>query len=587
MASEDNSNWIVALSDPLSSFYTFSSCMTLSDLNSDGNHKLVLADLGTGTYNMKLKVLKGIGVIQQNALLDLPTGVVSLYMDTAEPRTPAIVVASGSSLYVYKNMRPYYKYSLPFLDVNSEEASLWYKASAGDIDAVALASGLSDLKKKLPLSAFTSQTNYFLQLKSDAELQEFIEANRSKSICRETVITCMSTMKKAVNEDDAISTVVVGTENKQLVIIDSEAYVVLKTYKVPSVPVMLNVSGVYAVDFRFFVACRDGKFYILRKDSDVPQTFLELSSHVIGIERIFKQLMVATMDQTFSCYSMKGQRMWSINFPCSILCTAVMDHKAKGFKAVMVGLENNEVQVFRDKHLVDTIILPDSPQALCFGKYGRENSCLVAVLKSGALQVLVMKRTCEYAEHSLHRGPPASQKMVLDIPKKTQLFVDQTLRERENSREIFQSFQSDLQFLRLSVAQTYLKGLKLGVTPLSDDPEMPLKLSATIRGIGPSFLMLLVIENTASSTGSDPKFASGLIVMFQYSDKIYSVAPQALHLPALVCEIPYKFSVRIKCISSDDISQDTVTALVVKGGIAKPLITANIALPVSEGMVIV
>ena len=587
MEDVDNSNWIYALLDPLSSFYTFSSCISLSDLNGDGDFKLVIADLGTGAYNMTIKVLKGTSVLQQNALLDLPTGVVSLYMDTTEPRTPAVIVASGASLYVYKNMRPYYKYNLPFLKVNTEEATLWNKASASEIDASALAHGLSNLKKKLPLSSLTTQTNYFLQLKSDAEAQEFIESNKNKIVRRETVVTCLSTIKKSVNEDDAISAVVVGTENKQVMIIDSEAYTVLQTYDVPSVPSLLNVSGVFAVDFRLFVACRDGKVYMLRKDSSEAKSFLELNSHVVGIERVFKQFMVALMDQSFSCYSMKGKLIWSMDMPCSIMCTALMDHKTKGFKAVMVGLENSEVRVFRDKNLVDTIVLSDSPQALCFGKYGRENSSLVAVLKSGALQVLVMKRTCEYADHPVHRGPPASQRVALDVPKKTQLFVDQTVRERENNKEMFQNFQSDLQLLRLSVAQMYLKGLTSGITPLSDDPHMPLKLSATIQGIGPSFLMLLTIENTASPSGSDPKFATALILMFHYSDKIYSVTPQALNLPALVPEIPYKFSVRVKCISTEEISQDTVTALVIRQGIAKPLITANIAMPVSEGVVVV
>ena len=585
--SEENSNWIYALFDPLSSFYTFSSCMTFSDLNGDGDFKLVVADLGTGSYNMKIKVLKGTSVLQQNALIDLPTGVVSLYMDTAEPRIPAIVVASGSCLYVYKNMRPYFKFNLPFLSVNAEEASLWDKAASGDIDASPLADALALLKKNLPPTALTTQTNYFLQLDADSDAQEFIESYKNKAIKRETVITCISTIKKSVNEDDAISSVVVGTEHKQVLIVDSEAYTVLQTFNVPAVPVIINVSGVFAVDFRLFVACRDGKVYMLRKDSDQSKIFLELNSHVVGVERISKQFMVALMDQTFVCYSLKAKLLWSIDMPCPILCTALMDHKIKGFKAVMIGLENNEVRIYRDKNLVDTITLSDKPQALCFGKYGRENSSLVAVLRSGAIQVLVMKRTCEYADHPTHRGPPASQRMVLNIPKKTQLFVDQTVRERENNKEIFQNFQSDLQLLRLNVAQTYLKGLLSGTTPLSDDPQMPLKLSATIQGIGPSFLMLLTIENTSSPTASDPKFACGLILMFQYSDKIYSLTPQALMLPALVPEIPYKFSVRIKCISSEELSQDNISALVIKEGIAKPLITANIAMPVSEGLVLV
>ena len=33
--------------------------MALSDINADGDNKLIIADLGTGSYAMKLKVFKG------------------------------------------------------------------------------------------------------------------------------------------------------------------------------------------------------------------------------------------------------------------------------------------------------------------------------------------------------------------------------------------------------------------------------------------------------------------------------------------------------------------------------------------------
>ena len=35
---------------------TFSSCMALADLSADGEHKLIVADLGNASNTMKLKV---------------------------------------------------------------------------------------------------------------------------------------------------------------------------------------------------------------------------------------------------------------------------------------------------------------------------------------------------------------------------------------------------------------------------------------------------------------------------------------------------------------------------------------------------
>lgn len=48
--------WLDAYTEPHAALYTFSHCMTLADLNADGDHKLIVADLGTGAANLKLKV---------------------------------------------------------------------------------------------------------------------------------------------------------------------------------------------------------------------------------------------------------------------------------------------------------------------------------------------------------------------------------------------------------------------------------------------------------------------------------------------------------------------------------------------------
>lgn len=44
----------------MASLYTLTQCIALSDIQADGDWKLVIADLGTGSYDMKLKVYKGI-----------------------------------------------------------------------------------------------------------------------------------------------------------------------------------------------------------------------------------------------------------------------------------------------------------------------------------------------------------------------------------------------------------------------------------------------------------------------------------------------------------------------------------------------
>lgn len=138
--------WLSAYSDPLATLYTFTSCMALADLNGDGDHKLIIADLGTGEYNMKLKVYKGTTLVSENTIIDLPTAVVTFFMDHVEPRVPAIAVASGSCIFVYKNLKPYYKFSLPSMPIHEAEKEIWDHVKAGKVDAKLLNEALETLK---------------------------------------------------------------------------------------------------------------------------------------------------------------------------------------------------------------------------------------------------------------------------------------------------------------------------------------------------------------------------------------------------------------------------------------------------------
>lgn len=124
--SSDTGKWLDAHYDPVAGLYTFSPCMDLADLNGDGENRLLVGDLGSGSSGMKLKVYRGTALSSESALLDLPTGLVSFFMDLHEPRIPAVAVASGPCVYIYKNLRPYFKFTLPGLDVNSLEQVCYY-----------------------------------------------------------------------------------------------------------------------------------------------------------------------------------------------------------------------------------------------------------------------------------------------------------------------------------------------------------------------------------------------------------------------------------------------------------------------------
>lgn len=576
--SETSDKWLDAYNDRVASLYTFTQCMTLSDIQADGDYKLIIADLGTGSYDMKLKVYKNTNLMSEHTIIDLPTGVVTFYMDTLEPRTPAIAVASGPYIYVYKNLRPYFKFTLPPLDVHPVEQDLWDQAREEHISPVVMRETLESLR--LEGAVLTVKSLRMLQLEA-SDLDAFVQIHKTSPLKRQTVITCLATLKKSLADDDAISCLVLGTENKAIYILDPEAFTVLATMELPSVPVFLSVNGLYDVEYRIVTSCRNGCVYTLKRGTSeaVVKHCIELKSQPVGMERINKNIYVGTMDQMLHCFTAKGKKLWTVRMPATIMTIEAIDFKPKGFKAVAVALNNRQVQLYKEKYLVDIIHTEDVVTGLRFGRFAREDGTLVMTTISGSLFVKILKRSAKFAERDLSAGPPAAQNVKLNVPKKTKLFVDQTLRERENAVAMHRTFQRDLYLLRLNVAREYAKALDNSMNPISSDPMEPLKLAAQIQGIGPTFKLTVNLQNTSLT-----KASSELIIAFEFDDRLYSFRKKMIQVPMLVPGLNYIFETFIDCLNDKGVS-DNVKVFVLRQGKSVPLITGVISMPVAEMIV--
>nr|XP_033717048.1 Bardet-Biedl syndrome 1 protein isoform X9 [Tursiops truncatus] len=434
-SSEASSKWLDAHYDPMANIHTFSACLQLADLHGDGEYKLVVGDLGPGGQQPRLKVLKGPTVLSESPLPALPAAAATFFMEQHEPRTPALALASGPCVYVYKNLRPYFKFSLPQLPPNPLEQDLWNQAKEAQdrIDPLTLKEMLEGIREKaeVPLSV---QSLRFLQLEL-SEMEAFVNQHKSKSIRRQTVITTMTTLKKNLADEDAVSCLVLGTENKELLVLDPEAFTVLAKMSLPSVPVFLEVSGQFDVEFRLAAACRNGNIYMLRRDSKRPKYCIELSAQPVGLVRVHKVLVVGSNQDSLHSFTHKGKRLWTVQMPAAILTMNLLEQRSRGLQAVMAGLANGEVRIYRDKALLSIVRTPDAVTSLCFGRYGREDHTLIMTTRGGGLIIKILKRTAVFVEGGGEAGPPPAQAMKLNMPRKTRLYVDQTLREREAGTE--------------------------------------------------------------------------------------------------------------------------------------------------------
>uniref|UniRef100_A0A671SEE9 BBSome complex member BBS1 n=1 Tax=Sinocyclocheilus anshuiensis TaxID=1608454 RepID=A0A671SEE9_9TELE len=562
-----SSKWLDAHYDPVANLYTFSSCIGESLLH----EHLVVGDLGTGVCNMKLKVYRGTGLLSESTLLDLPTGLVSFLMDLHKPRTPAIAVASGTFIYVYKNLRPYFKFTLPSLEVNPLEQDVWSQAKEDMIDPVTLKEMLEGLRDKaeIPLSVRSLR---FLMLEPQ-EMENFVLLQKEQPIRRQTVITCIGMLKKNMADEDAVSCLVIGTENGDVYILDPEAFTILYKMSLPSSPTLMDVTGQFDVEFRITVACRNGNIYILRRDSPKPKYCIELSSHPVGLVRMGKNVVVGCTHETLHGYTQKGKKLWTAYLPAPVTTMALMDLPTRGFQAVLVGLANCEVHMYRDKNLISTIKTPDVVTSICFGHYGREDGTLIMTTKGGGLIVKILKRTAVFDDRDSAPGPPIAQSIRLNVPSaggyETVVVFFYAAMHR--------AFQMDLSRLRLAAAWAYVKALESSLTPMSASLTEPLKMNAVVQGLGPSFKLTLNIQNTAAC-----RPVMNLAISFLYDENLYSMRTAFFKIPLLVPGLNYPIDTFVECLSDKGISD--IKVFVLREGKSAPLLTAHINMPVSEGL---
>ena len=110
--------------------------------------------------------------------------------------------------------------------------------------------------------------------------QTFVDLHRAFSLKRQTVVTCISTLKKSHDEEKAVSCLILGTESSMIYILDPEAFTILDTLIVPAPPSHLAITGLYDVDYRIVAACRNGTLCNIKRGWNEAKVIALLESQV-------------------------------------------------------------------------------------------------------------------------------------------------------------------------------------------------------------------------------------------------------------------------------------------------------------------
>ena len=567
--------WIGAFHDPVAGLRVFSPSLRLVDLAGDGDHRLVAANL-----DKRLKVFRGTGVSSVHPLLDQPVAAAVFFPDSAVPRTPSIAIAAGSFIYIYRNLRPYLKFSLPQV-----------RLSAAELEAAALLSGTALGSAAAPASGAPAGA---------------LQAAPRKA----TVVTCMETIARSRDGEGEPSSLVVGTEAMQVLFLDASGAAVERApVELPAVPALIVVHGTLQGEHRISVACRDGVVYAI-KDRELTATRIEPPAAALAMARTEAMLYVASIDSKVTAYHPKGKKAFTLPMPAPVTAMVrMLVKRERTSDCVAVALEGGEVRVYNGSALVASLQTADTVVAMRFGQYGREANTLVLVGRAGSLTFKMLKRTASFEPPSLAPGaaPPGQagagaafagsapeQDVPLAVPKKTRLYLEQTQRERDSSGEMYRVFQRDLVRLRLSTARAYAKVLSDGLASSSDGASprssgasgsavaggAQLRANCSVRGLGPRFKISLDLHSASGdgATGSS-SLLFNVAVAFVYSPAIYFMEKPLVLLPLVMPGVHYMPEADITCIEPTG-AADVVKVVITAGsGGGAPTLTVLLSMP--------
>ncbi|KAF7233710.1 hypothetical protein EG68_10994 [Paragonimus skrjabini miyazakii] len=357
--------------------------------------------------------------------------------------------------------------------------------------------------------------------------------------------------------------------------------------------------------------------------------------------RLEKSIIVGCMDQTIKGFSLKGNPIWSVRVPSPILTIVPINLSTHSFHGYIVSLKDGDVRVYQEQHICDTVfhwteVKPDHqtlsnrgivdsgdvhdqhtsindvsnggvepPEKLSqnepsvpvgtnrlnrmskcdpviaaqFGPFDREAGSLALITQSGALCLLLVKRSAKFRPLDVISRHPTAQTVRLELPKKTQLFLDLADREKKHAPEIYDRYNHDLVLLRCTVAKAFLELLQTRSGPLAvHGTKHHLKLTARVYGLGPNYTLAYELIETQA----DENWCSmNMGIFLDFDDTVYQVTAPYIPIPMMVPNVTYKYETSVRIIN-DNQRSDTLKVHVIAPPESKPLVSVNVKMPLND-----
>ncbi|GAV08718.1 hypothetical protein RvY_18372 [Ramazzottius varieornatus] len=570
-AAANESKWITLVEDQDAKVFTFGSCMALTDLRGEGRWALIAGELSQSSGEVRLRALDGQTWRDAFKLPEFPSAVLTLNLepaDTARRVIPAIAVAVGNMVLLYKSMKPLCRYQLPPVSPLEEEADLWLNAKEKNIGVVDLVNRLTSLLEAHPSSALSQRSRALLMLPHE-EREGFLQEHVDKPLYRSTSITCMTTVNNKLKDESSDQLLVVGTENRQVLIVDALSNTTKAQHDMPDVPVTVATHGTFQERYRLFVSCRDGKIYTVTKDySEIVS--VSPNDRPITVLSTGKYLVVPCMDETVYFYKGKNNELQH-KLSAAIACAEVIKYEASGLRAVAIALANKEVYVFKDDQLVDVSTYDDVVIAMKYGRFDREEGAMAFVLRNGTVLIRLIRRRAKF--------DPVVQERIFRplesvLPKKSKMFFEQTAREKENPKRTNTAIFDNLSRMKYEINKRYAESMH--VQAGSGSVKNDIIITPQLLGSGPWFKLTVIVQNTSSTT---PLVGYGIFI--EVDRNMYDMKQTIVELPFVVPQGKFVFARSFRFVGQQT-KQGSITIHLLRNSKSMPVLCVQAVIPESD-----
>lgn len=455
-----------------------------------------------------------------------------------------------------------------------QETELWNGLASGKINIKDAVHTLNDISKYSPLSHVSKE---FLSLSNDVDKQHYIDNN---TIIDRDEITYLTKIKREANETSLAENLILSTEHGYVILMDATGLDVLDKIKlISSIPTHICCYGSLDLDMKIFVATRDGSIFLITS-FDSHEKIIKAKSPICEMVIMNKFLAIATLNSEISVYDFNGEKQYRVYLPVKPReMVSMHTFSNRSLKCLITALVNNEVRLYNGKSLLWCYNANAIVTGLYFGKYGRAENSLIIIKKNKSLEIKILDRNADFEPNIKFDNKcdnDVDQKLKF-LNEENNILKEQKQRELEKGPEIYFAYQKQIQKLKLRMAKTFLKVRDDGLGNMSTGLNLQITIHVNVKGLGPNFKILIELIN------NEKKALNNITICFQYNCKIYKLIPNKLHMPMMVPDIKYIFSVKANCLQIENSFQN-IGIFLIHSMMSRPIVSALVKLSCCESL---